>query len=188
EARARLLYAASNVDREDVQKAAFVVCAIADEQRAIDLALDAFLGERIFREAEFALRIFGAAAVPRILERLGEGGEEARAALVSLLVSLVPLEGDARVVTALRDAIHDESPLVATSALMALATLGNAEDFANIAATLGASPSYRVQMAAEAALASLTVRYPEAARAFARAGAEGEGARMAIAVAIGATG
>src|SRR5690606_15375727 len=90
--------------------------------------------------------------------------------------------------TALREAIRDESPLVATSALMALATLGSAEDFANIAAALDASSSHRVQMAAEAALASLTVRYPEAARAYAREAADSEGAKVAVAVAMGATG
>lgn len=187
-ARARLLQNASDDEREPAQRAALVVSAVAGEPKAIDLALDALLGERVFREAEIALRIFGPTALPRILTRIGEGGEEARAALVSLLVSLVPHEGDADVAEALRQAIRDESQIVATSALIALATLGSAEDFANVAATFGASPATRVPAAAEAALASLAVRYPEAARAFARDAKDDEGARMAIAVAIGAVG
>jgi len=185
---ARLLQLASKDDREQAHRAALIVCAVADERRAIDLALDAFVGERMYREAEIALRIFGHAAVPRILERIGEGGEEARAALVSLLVSLVPHEGDVEVAKALRTAIRDESDLVATSALIALATVGSAEDFVTIADFIAASPSQRIPAAAEAALASLAVRYPEAARAFAREAREGEGARMAVAVAIGAVG
>lgn len=166
-------------------RAALIVAAMAREERAIDPALDAFLGERSSREAEVALRIFGSRALPRIVARIGEGRDEARAALVSLVVSLLPHEGDEAVSQALRRAIFDESPEVASSALIALATLGGEADLATVA-SLVSSKLPRVSVAAEAALASLAVRHPQAARAFARDALADK--PLAIAVAIGALG
>lgn len=185
-ARERLLEAAFSFEEDEAHRAALVVLAVAEEERAIDATLDAFLGERSSREAALALRIFGSRARSRILARIEEGSEDARAACVSLIVSLVPHEGDEAVTTALRAAIRDESPIVAGAALLALATLGEGDDLATVAA-LVASSHPRIATAAEAALASLAVRHPESARAFVRESMEDERAHTAAAVAIGAS-
>lgn len=184
-ARERLVEAAWSCEDDEAHRAALVLAALAGEERAIDPTLDAFLGERASREAEAALRIFGPRALPRILDRIGEGRDEARASLVSLIVSIVPSEGDEAVSRALRKAIHDESPSVAGPALIALATLGGASDLATTA-SLVSSPNPRVAVAAEAALASLAARHPEAARSWVRDAISHEGSHLAAAVALGA--
>src|SRR6185436_15049900 len=73
-ARDRLLEAmAPTAQDEGTRRAALVVAAVVGEPGAIDLAIDALIDDRVSREADAAPRIFGSAALPRILARVAHG-------------------------------------------------------------------------------------------------------------------
>ena len=68
--RERLLQAlAADGEDEAARRAALVVAALVGEGSAIDLTIDALIDDRVAREADAALLLFGGAAVPRILAR-----------------------------------------------------------------------------------------------------------------------
>ena len=88
---------------------------------------------------------------------------------------------------ALRAAVSDPAPEAASAALVALGSLGWAEDIAPVSAVVSAGPE-GTALAAQEALAALAVRHPGEARAMARRAATGDGAPLATAIVIGALG
>src|SRR5262249_41875662 len=148
-------------------RAALVVAAVLGEQGAIDVAIDALVDDRVAREADAALRLFGAQALPRLLARVAHGDAMLRAAAIERLARFADESPLASVRLALRGAVSDSTPEVASAALSALGAVGGAEDIAAVFAVVSARPQGALP-AAQAALASLSSRYPEDARITAR--------------------
>lgn len=186
-ARRRLLALVTEPGQPELRRAALVLAAVLGEAAAIDPALDALDDEQSSRAAEATLRIYGVQALPRLVERIGRGGAGVRAAAIALAVTLAPVEGDESVVGALREAIADDAPEVASAALAALATLGGPGDLVPLVARV-ASVEPRTSAAAEMALASLAARHPVAAKGLARRVAADPPSQAAAAVLIAALG
>jgi HEAT repeat protein len=167
----------------DARRAALVVGAVVGEVAAIDIAIDALIDDRVAHEADAALRIFGPAAMPRILSRVAHGDALLRAAAIGRLVQLADEAILDVVCVALRGAISDPSAEVASAALGALSALGGPADIPAVFAVVAAKPPGSLD-AAQAALASLARRYPEDARLTARVARRDESSRMATAVVI----
>jgi len=187
-ARERLLEAI-NPDAADIdaRRAALVVAAVVGEAAAIDVAIDALIDDRVSREADAALRLFGPAALTRILSRVAHGDAVLRAAAIGRLVNLVDEANVDSVCAALRGAISDRATEVASAALGALSALGGPGEIPAVFAVVAAKPSGSLP-AAQAALSSLARRYPDDARMTARVARRDEGSRIATAVTIGALG
>jgi HEAT repeat protein len=185
-ARERLLEAIGPSGGEvETRRAALVVAAVVGEVSAIDIAIDALIDDGVAREADAALRIFGSAALTRILSRVAHGDGLMRAAAIGRLVHLAD-DADLDVVcVALRGAISDPAPEVASAALGALSALGGPADIPAVFAVVASKPQGSLQ-AAQAALAALAHRYPEDARVIARVARRDKASRMATSVVIGA--
>jgi HEAT repeat protein len=171
----------------DARRAALVVSALIGESAAIDIAIEALIDDRVAREADAALRIFGPAALPRILSRVAHGDAMLRAAAIGKLVQLADDANLEAVCVALRGAISDSSPEVAAAALGALSALGGPADIPAVFAVVAAKPSGTLS-AAQASLAALARRYPDDARLTAQVARRDEASGAATAVVIGALG
>jgi HEAT repeat protein len=167
----------------DARRAALVVGAVIGEVAAIDIAIDALIDDRMAREADAALRIFGPVALTRLLSRVAHGDALLRAAAIEQLVHLADESSIDVVCVALRGAISDPSSEVASSALGALSALGGPADIPAVFAVVAARPAGSL-VAAQAALAALARRYPEDARLTARVARRDQGSRMATSVVI----
>jgi HEAT repeat protein len=187
-ARERLLEAIGpNGSELEARRSALVVAAMVGEGAAIDVAIDALIDDAVAREADAALRIFGTAAMTRILARVAHGDAMLRAAAIGRLVNLADEASLEAVCVALRGAISDRSSEVASAALGALAALGGPADLPAVFAVVAAKPQGSL-LAAQSALAELSHRYPEDARLIARVARRDEVSRMATSVVIGALG
>jgi HEAT repeat protein len=186
--RERLLEAmAPTAKDEGCRRAALVVAAVVGEPGAIDLAIDALTDDRLSREADAALRIFGSAALPRILARVAHGDATLRAAAIGRLRGLVDRQSEDAVRLALRAAIADPSAEVASAALAALGALGGPEDIAAVFAVVAAKTQGSLA-AGRAALAALAKRHPEDARLTAQVARRDQASHIATSVIIGALG
>jgi HEAT repeat protein len=167
-ARGRLLEAI-HPDAADVdgRRAALVVAAVVGEGAAIDVAIDALIDDRVSREADASLRLFGPAALTRILSRVAHGDALLRAAAIGRLVNLVDDANLDGVCVALRGAISDGATEVASAALGALSALGGPAEIPAVFAVVAAKPPGSLP-AAQAALSALARRYPDDARMTAR--------------------
>jgi HEAT repeat protein len=187
-ARDRLLEAmAPSAKDEGSRRAALVVAAVLGEPGAVDLAIDALTDDRLSREADAALRIFGSSALPRILARVAHGDATLRAAAIGRLRGLVDRQSEDAVRLALRAAIADLSGEVASAALAALGSLGGPEDIAAVFAVVAAKTPGSLP-AARAALAALAKRHPEDARMTAQVARRDQASHIATSVIIGALG
>jgi HEAT repeat protein len=171
----------------DARRAALVVAALSGEPGAIDLAIDALVDDRVAREADAALRFFGRRALPRVLARVAHGDAALRAAAIERLVSLSDEASLDTVRLALRGAISDASPEVASAALSAFGALGGPEDIPAVFAVVAAKPTGALP-AAQAALSLLATRHPEDARLTARVARTDEQSGIAVSAIIGALG
>jgi HEAT repeat protein len=186
--KARLLEALQpGVPDVGVRRAALVVAALAGETGAIDLAIDALVDDQVAREADAALRFFGGRALPRVLARVAHGDAPLRAAAIERLAALTDEPSLDTVRLALRGAISDASPEVASAALTALGNIGGPEDIAAVFAVVSAKPGGALP-AAQAALAALAERHPEDARLTARVARTDEQSGIAVSAIIGALG
>ena len=185
-ARERLLEAMAP-EGEDVEgrRAALVVAAVVNEPAGVDLAIDALVDDAVAREADAALRIFGAPALPRLLARVANGAPDLRAAAIGRLSELVEKGSEESVRLALRAAIADASPEVASAALASLGAMGGAEDIAPVFAVV-AEKRPGCLAAAQSALALLARRYPEDARITASVARRDQTSQIATSIVIGA--
>jgi HEAT repeat protein len=184
--RERLLEAMAP-ESQDIEgrRAALVVAAVVNEPAGVDLAIDALVDDGVAREADAALRIFGATAMPRVLARVGNGAAELRAAAIGHLVDLVEKGSEESVRLALRGALADASADVASAALAALGALGQPEDIPPVFAVV-AQKRHGCLSAAQSALAALARRYPEDARLTASVARRDQSSQIATSIVIGA--
>jgi len=185
-ARERLLEAMAPESQDvEARRAALVVAAVVNEPAGVDLAIDALVDDAVAREADAALRIFGPPALPRLLARVANGADELRAAAISRLRFLVDNGSEENVRLALRAAIADSSPEVASAALASLASLGGPEDIPPVFAVV-AQKRRGCLPAAQSALALLARRYPEDARLTASVARRDQSSQIATSIVIGA--
>ncbi|WP_437962265.1 HEAT repeat domain-containing protein (plasmid) [Sorangium sp. So ce119] len=193
---------------------ALVLAAMARAPGAADAAVQAMIEPALVETAQRALGLLGEEALPAVLaylERhvdpdpdLWEGLDDATAALIDGAVAIAEQRGrggdparpapDAaadppldELLGAVRRSVKSPSTLVATSALYGLAKIGTADDFELVVSQTRAI-SLPVARAAESALAGLSERYPEAARALARQLMQAERTHLAAAIVIEALG
>lgn len=196
---ARLLDVAGGVEadgpvgagRLGARAEALALAALARVPGAVDAAIHALGEQALAPAAHRALTLLGPAALPGLASALSRSGGEietgVRAALIDVVAS-GPLGGGAgALLPALRQAARDADRRVAASALVALARLGEAADL-ELAAALSVGVTPPVAHAAEACLAKLSARFPEAARAVARSASTEQARWLAAAVVLGALG
>lgn len=156
----------------------------------IDAALAALADELLAEPAQRALATLGAPALGALTARLAGSSlvGEARAALVDAVGDVArgaaPIAA-AEALAALRSAARDADRLVAVRALFALSRLGGAEDL-ELLAELTLEDARPLAAAAESALAALSARSPDAARALADRLSADERSLLPAAIAIGA--
>ncbi|WP_437289621.1 HEAT repeat domain-containing protein [Sorangium sp. So ce406] len=193
---------------------ALVLAAMARAPGAADAAVQAMIEPALVETAQRALGLLGEEALPAVLaylERhvdpdpdLWEGLDDATAALIDGAVAIAEQRGRAgdparpapdaaadpsldELLGAVRRSVKSPSTLVATSALYGLAKIGAADDF-DLVVSQTRAISLPVARAAESALAGLSERYPEAARALARQLMQAERTHLAAAIVIEALG
>ncbi|MGK3965783.1 HEAT repeat domain-containing protein [Sorangium sp. So ce118] len=195
---------------------ALVLAAMARAPGAADAAVQAMIEPALVETAQRALGLLGGEALPAVLAYLDrhidpdpdlwEGLDDATAALIDGAVAIArqrAREGEPgapgvdrldrldpqldELLGAVRRSVKSPSTLVATSALYGLAKIGTADDFPLVVSQTRAI-SLPVARAAESALAGLSERYPEAARALARRLMQAEETHLAAAIAIEALG
>ena len=185
-ARERLLESMAPEGQDvEARRAALVVAAVVNEPAAVDLAIDALVDDAVAREADAALRIFGAPALPRLLARVANGAPDLRAAAIGRLCDLVEKGSEESVRLALRAALADSSPEVASAALASLGKLGGPEDIPPVFAVVAEKRSGCLP-AAQSALALLARRYPEDARMTASVARRDQSSQIATSIVIGA--
>jgi HEAT repeat protein len=170
---------------------ALVLAALARAEGAIDAAILG-LGEESFSEtAGRALRLLGLVALPVLVDRVVSAAisPETRAELVQLLGEVAqevePAEAPwSDLLTALRVVARDRDRRVAAAALAAVARLGTQGDF-DLVVELSLSETRSVAHAAEGALARLSTRFPETARAAVER-LRADGAYLPAAIMLGA--
>ncbi|WP_437816627.1 HEAT repeat domain-containing protein [Sorangium sp. So ce1078] len=192
---------------------ALLLAAMARAPGAADAAVQAMIEPALVETAQRALGLLGGEALPAVLaylERhidpdpdLWEGLDDATAALIDGAVAIAEQRGREGEVAhppqpaadptldellgAVRRSVKSPSTLVATSALYGLAKIGTADDFSLVVSQTRAI-SLPVARAAESALAGLSERYPESARALARRLMQAEETHLAAAIVIEALG
>ncbi|MGK3991140.1 HEAT repeat domain-containing protein [Sorangium sp. So ce136] len=192
---------------------ALVLAAMARAPGAADAAVQAMIEPALVETAQRALGLLGGEALPAVLAYLDrhvdpdpdlwEGLDDATAALIDGAVAIArqrAREGEPgapgvgrldpqldELLGAVRRSVKSPSTLVATSALYGLAKIGTADDFSLVVSQTRAF-SLPVARAAESALAGLSERYPEAARALARRLMQAEETHLAAAIVIEALG
>ncbi|XXY46921.1 HEAT repeat domain-containing protein [Sorangium sp. So ce269] len=192
---------------------ALVLAAMARAPGAADAAVQAMIEPALVETAQRALGLLGGEALPAVLAYLDrhidpdpdlwEGLDDATAALIDGAVAIArqrAREGEPgapgvdrldppldELLGAVRRSVKSPSTLVATSALYGLAKIGTADDFPLVVSQTRAI-SLPVARAAESALAGLSERYPEAARALARRLMQAEETHLAAAIVIEALG
>ncbi|WP_438009098.1 HEAT repeat domain-containing protein [Sorangium sp. So ce321] len=192
---------------------ALVLAAMARAPGAADAAVQAMIEPALVETAQRALGLLGGEALPAVLAYLDrhvdpdpdlwEGLDDATAALIDGAVAIARQRGREggpgapgvdrldpqldELLGAVRRSVKSPSTLVATSALYGLAKIGAADDFPLVVSQTRAI-SLPVARAAESALAGLSERYPEAARALARRLMQAEETHLAAAIVIEALG
>jgi HEAT repeat protein len=185
-ARERLLEAMMPESQDvEARRAALVVAAVVNEPAGVDLAIDALVDDAVSREADAALRIYGPPALPRVLARVANGAVELRAAAIGRLVDMIDKGSEESVRLALRAAIADGAPEVASAALAAIGAIGRPEDIPPVFAVV-AEKRTGCLSAAERALAALARRYPEDARMTASIARRDHTSQIATSIVIGA--
>jgi HEAT repeat protein len=130
------------------------------------IAAEALSDLRLLAEADEALTLLGPRAVQALLRRAASADPETRAACIEVLTGLSDENAAPLAMAEIRSWLASGPAVVVRAGLAAIARLGDETCFATVIDWLS---SDEVQSAAETALASLARRYPEAARALARA-------------------
>jgi HEAT repeat protein len=174
----------------ELRAMALRLAAAARADSAAGAAFAALSEEMLADAARSALRVLGAPALPSMLAHLNDPSAptDARAQLVDVLAEIASNHRGAvatGVLTALRTAARDDAREVASTALSALARLGDEDDLA-LAAAGTLSKQRAIAGAAEATLSTLSGRFPEAARAHVARLVESEPHHLAAALIMGA--
>lgn len=171
----RLLHIANSVSVEPPHHrgSALLLAAIAAAPGVVDAAAHALEDELLGDAATQALRVLGPKVLPDLIRRIAPTAGSAvfsvdvRAALIEASAAIAhgPCPPDVLrlLVEALRSATLENDRRVTPSALCALSRLGEDRDL-ELAAKFVGSSSKPIAHAAEAALAILTKRHPDAAR------------------------
>lgn len=178
----RLVQLAGAVSTEPQHRgSALLLAAIAGAPGIIDVTARALEDELLVEAADRALRLLGPKVLPDLIAAIAPAAgtppfsSDVRAALIEAAAALAHApchaENLAALLDALRIAVVENDRRLTTSALCALARLGEERDL-ELAARFVASPSKPISHAAEAALAVLTRRHPRPARALADVVAE----------------
>ncbi|WP_437488188.1 HEAT repeat domain-containing protein [Sorangium sp. So ce1014] len=201
------------VDPVSGRAQALLLAAMARAPGAADAAVQAMIEPALVETAQRALGQLGGEALPAVLAYLDrhidpdpdlwEGLDDATAALIDGAVAIAEQRGREgalahppppaadptldELLGAVRRSVKSPSTLVATSALYGLAKIGTADDFSRVVSQTRAI-SLPVARAAECALAGLSERYPEPARALARPLMQAEETHLAAAIVIEALG
>ncbi|HMJ12234.1 MAG TPA: HEAT repeat domain-containing protein, partial [Polyangiaceae bacterium] len=158
-ARERLLAEAAGTSEDfELRRAALLLTGVLPFPEAADVAADALSDDTVAGTAEQALHMHGARAVPALVARARAGFSEERALCVALLGQLADATNADTALAAVRAALSDESLEVVSSALGALAQIGDESCLELAAHWLAADPSVPVRTAAAAALAALATR------------------------------
>ncbi len=173
------LSSASNEDLAS-RKAALIVAGALGVERIAPIAAEALSDSRLLADADESLSLLGAKAVPALLERAAKADPDTRAACIEIVTGLTDRNAAPLAVASIRKWMESGAPVVVRAGLGALTLLGDETCFATVSAWLG---SEEAANAAETALAALAQRYPDAARALARA-ARAEGAEAHAAAVI----
>jgi HEAT repeat protein len=188
---ARLAQLAADVMQPtELRAMALRLAAAARAEAAAGAAFAALSEEMLADAARNALLVLGAPALPSMLAHLDDPAApvDARAQLVDVLAEIASNHRGAvatGVLGALRRAARDDARDVASGALNALARLGDESDLA-LAAAGTLSTQRAIAAAAEAALSTLSGRFPEAARAHVARLVESEPHHLAAALVMGA--
>lgn len=155
---------------------ALLLASIVGAPGVVDAAAHALEDELLGEIADLALRMLGSNVLPDLIARIAPApglaafSSDVRAALIEASVSLAhapcPPECINALLAALRTAALENERRITTSALCALSRLGDEQDLV-LSSTFVGSTSRPIAYAAEAALAVLTRRHPDAARRFA---------------------
>jgi HEAT repeat protein len=164
-------------DNIDIRRDALVVVGALGGSDAAAAAVDALTDDRVAAEAEEALAILGADAVPTLVYRATAEAADVRAMSIELLGRVA--DESAVATGAIVHALGDESDEVVRAALAAVARVGDESCLHSVAQRV--STKSTVRKFAEAALATLAQRYPSAARQLALGGATGHVAAVLIA-------
>lgn len=177
------------------------VAGLGDAPSVVDVAVRALDDEPLADQAHRTLSSMGPRAIPRIIEILaasrrheGLGREpslppppstDTRALLIELITHSAEASLSDRAIIELRREARSESGRIASAALFALSSLGDASDLA-LVAELATSEVGAVASAAALALAALARRHPVAARELCREAMKSESTGLAAAILIGA--
>jgi len=162
------------------RKAALIVAGALGVVQVAPLAADALSDVRLLAEADEALSLLGARAVPALLQSAATADPDTRAACIELVTGLADAQAFPLAIAEIRKWMSDGPSVVVRAGLGAITLLGDESCFETVSARLGSADSVG---AAESALSALAQRYPECARQLARkAKAEGEAAHAAAVI------
>ena len=168
-ARAKAVDLTLRADDVEARALALSAAGALGLEEVAPIAAKALSDERLLAAADEALELLGSAAVPALVEYARGAETEARAACFELLARLSDSGSAALARMEVLGALADPSPEVVRAALGALAALGDPSCFAAVAQCLDPKSPKLVRKAAENAISDLSEKFPEAARALARA-------------------
>jgi HEAT repeat protein len=151
--------------REDDPKArgaALAALGLVQDPDDVPLLVEALGDDEVAERAELGLQLYGESAVGPLLDASRTAPPPARSASISIAPMLSP-GGDRDVVEALRAALTDGSPDVASAALSSLGRAGEAADLPRVARFVKSSDA-RVAHAAGEAVVALAERHAGPAR------------------------
>lgn len=162
------------------RRPALLLLGVLGGREAAQVAVEALPDERLTCEAEEALLMIGAPAVPALITRIAQGEPSERALCIRLLSELADDAMKQGVAQAVSAALTDESVDVQAAALTLLAKIGNEHSLAPAAQLLG-SPSSLVRRGAVGAVAAIARRSTSAAVSAVRSAApDGDSTHAAI--------
>lgn len=162
-AGARLRELARDIDDPSARGAALLLLGLLREPSDVELLVEALAQEDVAERAELGLELFGEEAVKPLVAVGRTAAPFARGAAISML-PLVDRGSAPDAVAVLRDSLLDPSPDVVVAALRSLASVGAAGDIRHVF-EMSERGDLRVLPAKNAALAALSGRFPEQARA-----------------------
>ena len=143
--------------------AGLLILGLLADANDIPLLVAALDDGDVAQRAELGLSLFGAPALPLLLEEAKIAHSALRASILSLIASFdVCHASEGR--EAFRDAIHDPSLDVASAAMKGLSATGNDDDLARVAPFVSHADA-RLAMLAATALAQIAARHPDESRA-----------------------
>lgn len=160
------LRAARDAEDGRARASALLVLGLVRNLEDVPTLAEALCDDDVAERADRALRLFGPAALDRLLRAARDSRPSVRGAVLSFAATL---EGaDARTVqVAVREALQSDSLEVLSSAVDALGMLGDADDLRRLAGLVKHADD-RISAGATAAVSELAARHVDAARSLLR--------------------